>query len=483
MGISMSGLKSGLGKNKGAIIGGIVGGPVGAVAGHMLDKNGKAIGDKVFGNRKDSGIFGTGQYRADEYQINDEAFNSGAVDQRQIEFANALGATMGRQAPTMDVAQANEWRARQQGLADNLQKTIDGQTPSVAEQQMQRGVNQSVANAASQAASMRGVSPAMAMRLAQQNQRTAAQDAVAQGGILRAQEQQVARGELGNLSNQSRTSDIQTAAQNQRTQMDQRALNDGMERFFREGQMGMDERGRGAAIERERMKSQNALGYSQVNSGAYQAAAQNRAGAVGGVMSGIAGAMTMFSDERLKTDIQPLRFDSPADSAFKPSLPAAGSDDDDDKFEPTREAASKAKGEDVRKFLSALKEKDDKGSGHQKLGSGLAALGMAMSDKKEKKDTASGDGDVKNFLDALKAYSYEYKEPEKFGEGKQISVMAQDLEKTPVGKQLVIETPEGKAVDYGKANGVMLASQAMLNDRLSEIEDGLARYFKGKGAR
>ena len=73
------------------------------------------------------------------------------------------------------------------------------------------------------------------------------------------------------------------------------------------------------------------------------------------------------------------------------------------------------------------------------------------------------------FLDKLKPYKYDYKD-EKNGKGKQAGVMAQDLEKTEVGKQAVIDTPEGKMVDYNKLGPTMLSSLVELNERLKKIE-------------
>lgn len=91
------------------------------------------------------------------------------------------------------------------------------------------------------------------------------------------------------------------------------------------------------------------------------------------------------------------------------------------------------------------------------------------------------DFNPKSFLDALQAYSYEYKDTSKPGtsEGRKLSVMAQDLEKAgPVGKSMVKPDAEGnKIVDYGAGFGAILAAQTDLNKRLSEIE---TKYGKKK---
>lgn len=108
------------------------------------------------------------------------------------------------------------------------------------------------------------------------------------------------------------------------------------------------------------------------------------------------------------------------------------------------------------------------------------ASGLAqVSDEKlktDKKAEGSQDFNPKSFLDKLQAYSYEYKKGAKdmegAGEGRHLSVMAQDLEKAgPVGKSMVEQDENGnKVVDYGKGFGAILASQAQLNERLSQIE-------------
>lgn len=79
--------------------------------------------------------------------------------------------------------------------------------------------------------------------------------------------------------------------------------------------------------------------------------------------------------------------------------------------------------------------------------------------------------DPSDFLDSITGYKYKYKD-KKHGEGKQMGVMAQDLEKSEAGSKLVVETPEGKAVDYSKSGPSIMASLANLNDRLRKMEEG-----------
>lgn len=101
-------------------------------------------------------------------------------------------------------------------------------------------------------------------------------------------------------------------------------------------------------------------------------------------------------------------------------------------------------------------------------GIGLGAR-LLTSDKDLKKDIKKADKQVDKMLDKLSPYSFEYKN-KKHGEGKSTGIMAQDLEKSEAGKDLVVNTPEGKGVDVKKALGAIMASQARLARRLKDLE-------------
>lgn len=113
-----------------------------------------------------------------------------------------------------------------------------------------------------------------------------------------------------------------------------------------------------------------------------------------------------------------------------------------------------------------------------------AAKAIGTSDKRVKKDIkattskasreldkmAGSGSENRKFLDALQSYEYKYKH-----EGRdatpQMGIMAQDLEKTRLGKQMVVENELGvKQVDFGRGFGALLASQAELNKRIKKLE-------------
>lgn len=106
---------------------------------------------------------------------------------------------------------------------------------------------------------------------------------------------------------------------------------------------------------------------------------------------------------------------------------------------------------------------------------------QAASDVNVKQDIKQGESELQEFLDSLGVYDYEYKDP-KYGEGRRISPMAQEIEKTPLGKAAISTNDEGyKIVDYGKLGGTMLASLAMLNHKYNDLEDTIKKGLKLKG--
>lgn len=107
---------------------------------------------------------------------------------------------------------------------------------------------------------------------------------------------------------------------------------------------------------------------------------------------------------------------------------------------------------------------------------GSAGAAAAGSDENMKTDIKKGSATdkIEQFLGALKSYDYKYKDKEANGrenpDGEVTSVMAQDLEKSDLGKQMVKDGPDGKEVDYGQGLAAMLAGIAELNERTKKLE-------------
>lgn len=98
----------------------------------------------------------------------------------------------------------------------------------------------------------------------------------------------------------------------------------------------------------------------------------------------------------------------------------------------------------------------------------LISSAAAFSDEDMKKDVK--DFNASEFLDSLVPSKYRYKDPGQDGGGNHAGVMAQDLEKSEVGRSLVSDTPRGKVVDYGKGFGALLASLTDVHNRVKELE-------------
>lgn len=97
---------------------------------------------------------------------------------------------------------------------------------------------------------------------------------------------------------------------------------------------------------------------------------------------------------------------------------------------------------------------------------------MSSSDIKEKDLSPETRDKLSKFLNDIKPYEYSYKNPELpgAGEGRFVSPMAQDLEKSELGKSAVMDTEQGKMVDYAKLLGVITAGLAMEHERINKLE-------------
>lgn len=96
-----------------------------------------------------------------------------------------------------------------------------------------------------------------------------------------------------------------------------------------------------------------------------------------------------------------------------------------------------------------------------------AGANLIKSDEKAKKDMKEMSTD--DFLDNITGYKYKYKDPQ--DGDKSYGPMAQDLEKSDIGKSMVQDTPQGKVVDSGKAAMAALGALSDLHNRLKKLEE------------
>lgn len=105
-------------------------------------------------------------------------------------------------------------------------------------------------------------------------------------------------------------------------------------------------------------------------------------------------------------------------------------------------------------------------------GGQLGASAAQLSDERQKEDIHDAAPALHKMLDELHAKQYRYKPGAPAPGGQHTGVMAQDLERSSVGRQYVEETPAGKAVEYGEMGPVLLAIATDLHGRLRQLEGG-----------
>lgn len=147
-------------------------------------------------------------------------------------------------------------REQQNQLAQMLLARAKGQTPSLAELQLNQGTQKNIAAAQSLAGSATGgmVSKNLAQMQAQQAQQNAISQGSADTALLRLQEQQAAEQQLASLWNQQRAQDLQS--------MDIEA---GMQQQSGALQAGL--LGQRSQLEAEREKSKSGLTGGLLNAG------------------------------------------------------------------------------------------------------------------------------------------------------------------------------------------------------------------------
>lgn len=429
---------------------------------------GKAVAkvtSKVFGGAGSPGMVGTGRFKGSVRKTDTSSFKenlSGSGTQEEL-------------------------RKKQLAQTERLEGRASGKAPSIAEAQLKQATNRSLAQQLAGAQSRKGGSASSRERELAKASSDSRQQIAEQASVAKLQEQQAADQSLGSQLAGQRSQDI-SLADSDRTS--KQSL--------------------------EQLETKQHLAAQGANLSGFQSAAANRGNFVSGMAQG-GMSMVGVSDEDAKKNIK-VESESPKESkSFKESLAEAKPEKLESKnkdvelssagpFEGAAAGTGKTSDKpkkgggggiaDIAK-LAALSDKEKKknvnkegkkskgkkfsegfGKHIKKFESGdgtgkqqMAHFAASISDKESKKNVE--DANPKSFLDALTAYSYDYKDPNQAGagEGRHLSVMAQDLEKAgPVGESMVQDTPQGKVVDYGKGFGAMLASQVHMNERMKKME-------------
>lgn len=358
----------------------------------------------------DNGLFG-GSHEVYDYSANavtDPNFDANRAKVNAL--ADAVGNRKIMSASTATAAGGDtsldaQTRNRQNALLDHLTAQANGTAGPSAAE----GLLKTGADRAQAAALARAAASGTegGAREASFEGASAIQDAAAAGTTLRAQEQQNAQGLLANAASGVRTQDQGIAQLGQQNNQ------------FNAGQS-------------------NAVGVSNLNSGVVQQNANTAA------QLGLIGTGLNLDQQRTAQDIQQNQFNAGLGASQEAAkLGVAGS-------------AAQANAQGTGAIASGV-------------GTTLAAaLPLLASDSRLKTEIKNGDKEVENFLDHIGAKGFVYKDPA-MGAGHRDGVMAQDVEKSPAGAAIVVETPQGKGIDKDKAISMSLAALANINKRLRQL--------------
>lgn len=106
---------------------------------------------------------------------------------------------------------------------------------------------------------------------------------------------------------------------------------------------------------------------------------------------------------------------------------------------------------------------------------------MMMSDRSAKTDVKDATADVDRALGSLSPKSFDYRDPARDGGGRQVGVMAQDLQRAGLGGA-VSQSQNGLVVDARKLAAFSVASNVVLAQRVKQLESltaGLKAKTKG----
>lgn len=414
-----------------------------------------------------------------------------AAQSRSVQGATMAATTAPGLYNTPGAAQQDAARQQQQRFLGRLESDMNGGQPSLAELQLRRGSDAVVANANALAASAGPGGAAMARRQAMQTAAGQGGKLAADTAELRAKEYAQARGEMGGAVTNLRGQDITNQGQGFQniTATQDRAAQQAIAL-------------RSADLQAAGMSYDNAIKQAQLEQSGAQGVRAGDIQRLGQEYTNTTQQAQMASQMAIQSRAQDLTaLGMSYDNAFKQAQLEA----QQNQFQGTMDMQQRGlnlegekmgygMGLDVqqsdlasRQHLADLEAgryaadrnyqfqqtQADNARFDKYLGagvSGAATLLSMLSDKRQKTDIEEADPkDLSDFLGKLKESTFRYKD-EKHGKGDHVGVMAQDVEKSRVGKTIVIETPSGKALDMKKALGALLAAGAAQEKRLRKLE-------------
>lgn len=390
--------------------------------------------------------------------------------------------------------------SKQQALAEQLEAQARGEGPSLAQLQLEEGLDAALKNQMGALAAQPGVDAGLAARLYGQQAGQQQQAAAREAARIRLAEQLSAREQLAGLANQARQTDVGVQQGNQAAQnaftLAQSELNraqaslDQANAQFNAGQITQQQLAQAQLNFNTALSNFQATNQRQVEQAdlgtrvdlANQLAANTQAYNQAQLVNS---ANQFNTAEQYKQALNQAELDQNAalsnQSAFNQrniaqGQIAGGVQQASIAGGATIGAADRAANATIT--AAELNLIGDLATGTNPTitadGGGPAGTDndptLTGSDSRFKKNIQKGGSAARDMMNQLAAAIYEYKNGKKHGDGKQVGVMAQDLEKSALGKQMVESKKDGKYINFAKGLGAVLAAQADLNQRLSQVE-------------
>jgi len=425
------------------------------------------------------------------------------------QYANTQG-NLNASQNAINTAQQTALGGNVQNSLGLLQQQAMGTAPSAAQSVLQSGKNQAIAQQQAMANSGNASQMISGQKTAMDNAAQLTQQAANQATQLQATQQQVGQQNYASAAAQQAAQTAQNAGLSQQQAAQNVSLyGTQLGAAQNVGQQALT--GAGNALTGQT----NALGIQQ---GAMSQSGQNLATAIGGGLNAVGSAATALSDEDSKYNIDYAS----GENAGLPMVGLGGSTGSapssmigmsgEQESGTNQGLVTLGKGissmgagitsggvkqwqaiplasDANQKYDITRESQDDSSSQGPNAGSQIKkgfveGSGYTMSDEKSKKDIGSDKKDkISHFLDAIDAVSFKYKRPDgEMGKtpGEHLGVIAQQVEKAPGGKSMIVETPQGKGIDLASAVGTLMAAAAQTHDRVKDLEALFQSKRRGK---
>jgi hypothetical protein len=373
---------------------------------------------------------------------NAEAARAELTPQTQMDYLTAVKRAEGAAQQT-DYLDPRMQQYLQQSMQLN-QGVLDGTAPSLATSQLRSGVDESIRAQMAMAGSG-GMNPAM-MRGAQQQGAMSLQQAANQASAIRAQE--VAQARAAQQGAYENAAQMTLAGSQFQTQAQQNAMNQYLN--AQQNYAGMEQ---DRAMQNAQFAQQTGLQNQQLGLQTQQFNIQNQ-----------------YDVAKMNELMKAQEFEQYMTNQYNRQALGANY------YNTILTGQNAALSLQQQRAIAAEQAAGQRdASNKQMIGAGIGAAAVigaaALSDKRAKKNIKDNNETVA-FLNALTDNSYDYKQPNAVGaaQGRQYGPMAQDLEKTNMGKTAVIEADGGKMIDTNRAMLLALSGLSNINARLNMLE-------------